>query len=219
MGVSASYISGHAYPPHLWANPYDGRLYQTVELDRAGYALYQPSYTVHWTNRKAFCLQTEVIGVPEVSVATWTDAQVRWIAHNVVVPQERWLRERGMTANIGNYRYHPDTSGSASEYWPGRMGDAEWGSFHGLCAHIDAVGNDHWDASAERMDHLSQYALEELGGAVPGGPDLLLMKRHGSWRSRTRWTVSIRRSAGISGSTRRGRASRRTPGMTPTGQS
>lgn len=168
MGISASYISGHAYPPHCWANPYDGRLYQTVELDRAAYALYQPSYGYHWVNKKAFCLQTECVGVPVVSTPTWSDAHLRWLAEHVVVPQERWLRDRGMTANIGNFRYHTNTSGSASEDWGGRMGEQEWADFNGLYCHIDAWGNDHWDCSAERIDLISHYALEILGGG--GGP-------------------------------------------------
>jgi hypothetical protein len=170
MGISASYISGHAYPPHCWANPYDGRLYQTVELDRAAYALYQPSYGYHWVNKKAYCLQTECVGVPVVSTPTWSDAHLRWLAEHVVVPQERWLRDRGMTANIGNFRYHTNTSGSASEDWGGRMGEQEWADFNGLYCHIDAWGNDHWDCSAERIDLISRYALEILGGGGPPPP-------------------------------------------------
>jgi hypothetical protein len=166
-GISAGYISGHSSPPHVWANPYTRERFQTIELDRSALALWQPDYGTHWLNKKTFCLQTELVGVPVVNQATYTDAHLRWIAEYVVVPQERWLRARGLTANIGNYRYHTDSSGSASADWPGRMTEQEWADFNGLCAHIDAWANDHWDCSVERLDLISRYALEILGGGAP----------------------------------------------------
>jgi len=50
------------------------------------------------------------------------------------------------------------------------MSDAEWAAFDGVCAHIDAVGNDHWDAGCERTDLMVQYAIAFLGGAPGPGP-------------------------------------------------
>jgi hypothetical protein len=170
MGLSMSYAKSHAYPPHCWYNVYTGDKWQALELNRSGKALYQPSYTNSYTNRKWHCIQTELVGVPEVSVATYSKAQCDAIAANVVVPQVQWLRQHGMDVNLNNVRYHPNTSGSASEYWHGRMGDAEWAAFDGLCAHIDAVGNDHWDCSAERMDWIASESIRILGGGSPTAP-------------------------------------------------
>jgi hypothetical protein len=167
MGMSTGAIAGHPYPPHLWANVYNGERFQTVELDRSAFALYQPDYGYHWKNKKTFCLQTELVGNPVVNQETYTNSQLHWIAEFVVVPQERWLRARGLTANIGNYRYHTNSSGSASVDWPGRLTEQEWADFNGLLAHADGWGDDHWDISVERVDLISQYALEILGGAVP----------------------------------------------------
>jgi hypothetical protein len=50
------------------------------------------------------------------------------------------------------------------------MGDAEWAAFDGLCAHIDAVGNDHWDCSAERLDWIAAESQRILGGGGPSIP-------------------------------------------------
>jgi hypothetical protein len=170
MSLSRSYVGVHPYPPHLWANPYTGDKWQTVELDRSALALYQPDYGYHWTNKKDYTLQTELVGVPQVNVVTYTDAHCRWIAQHVVVPQELWLRARGLTANIGNYRYHTNSSGSASVDWPGRLTEQEWADFNGLCAHIDGWAQDHWDCSVEWLNRVSQYALEILGGAPAPTP-------------------------------------------------
>lgn len=172
MGLSRSYAFGHSSPPHLWANPYTGDLWQAIELDQSAYALYQAD-GFHWTNKATYCLQVELVGVPVVSQATYTDVQLRWIAANVVVPMERWLRARKLSANIGNYRYHTDTSGSASVSWPGRLTEAQWGEFNGLCAHIDVWGNDHWDCSAERLDLISKYALEAFKQPPPVEEDIM----------------------------------------------
>jgi hypothetical protein len=163
-GLSLSYAQNHQYPPHAWANPYTGDKWQALDLDRSGRALYQPSYTNSYLNRKWYCIQTELVGVPEVNVVTYTREQTRWIGQNVIAPQVRALRSIGLDVNLGNVKYHTNSSGSASEYWPGRMSDAEWAAFDGVCAHIDAVGNDHWDCSVERTDWMVQDAIEALGG-------------------------------------------------------
>lgn len=170
MGVSAGYIAGHPYPPHLWANPYNGDRFQTVTLDRSAFALYQPDFGNSWTNRKGYTLQTECVGVPEVSVATWTDAQCKWLGEQVVAPQATWLASVGRPVNLNQVRYHSETGGSASEYWPGRMSEGEWDAFNGLLAHIDVPYNDHWDCSAERLDRIAAYARAATGVVGPG-PD------------------------------------------------
>jgi hypothetical protein len=171
MGVSAGYIAGHPYPPHLWANPYNGDRFQTVTLDRSAFALYQPDYGNSWTNRKGYTLQTECVGVPEVSIATWTDAQCKWLGEQVVAPQATWLASVGRPVNLDQVRYHQETGGSASEYWAGRMSEGEWDAFNGLLAHIDVPYNDHWDCSAERLDVIAAYARAAIGqGPGPKPP-------------------------------------------------
>lgn len=169
-GISANYIRGHTVPPHLWYNVYTDDAWQTVELDRAAYALYQPQYGYHWCNKHAYLLQTELIGVPVVNQTTYTDAQCRKIAEKVIVPQVLWLRSIGLDVNLNDFRYHTNSSGSASVDWPGRMSEQEMADFNGVMAHIDAWGNDHWDCSVERVDLMCQYAREILGtGTKPKG--------------------------------------------------
>lgn len=169
--MSPSSIAGHTVPPHLWANPYTGTKYQTQDLNYAAKALYQQQYGISWTNRHFYCIQTELIGVPVVSTATYSDAQCRWIAENVIVPIQQWLIANGTPANLDNVKYHQNTGGSASEYWSGRMSDEEFSNFSGVCAHIDVPFNDHWDCSAERIDKMVSYAREILGNS--GDDDVL----------------------------------------------
>ena len=168
MGLSQSYVSGHTVPPHLWANPYTGDKWQTIELDRAALALYQPQYGYHWTNKHDFLLQTEIVGVPVVSQATYTDAQNRWIGEQIIAPQAAWLRARDLPIDLNAVRYHANTSGSASDTWPGRFSEQEMADYNGICCHIDAWANDHWDCSAELTQEWARYAREALhdGGNV-----------------------------------------------------
>jgi hypothetical protein len=170
-GLSQSYAYSHQYPPHCWANVYTGDKWQSLDLNRSGKALYQPSYTNSYLNRKYYCIQTELVGNPVVNVETYSRQQCDWIGRNVIAPQVQALRSIGLDVNLSNVRYHQDSSGSASEYWYGRMSDAEWAAFDGVCAHIDAVGNDHWDCSVERTDLMVESAIAALGGVVVGQPE------------------------------------------------
>lgn len=164
MGISAGYIASHPYPPQFWANPYTGERWQTISPDRSAFALYQANEGISWTNKKGYTLQTELVGVPVVNEATYTDKQCQWIGEQVVAPQAAWLASIGRPVDLNQVRYHTDSSGSASEYWSGRMGDgAEWDSFNGLCAHIDCPQNDHWDCSVEKLDLIAAYARAATG--------------------------------------------------------
>jgi len=170
MGLSMSYAQGHSYPPQSWANPFSGDKWQSLELDRAGMALYQPSYTNSYLNKNWFASQTELVGVPEVNVRTYSEGQVKWIGENVIAPIWQAFQSVGVNVNLDNVSYHNDSSGSASEYWPGRMSDNEWFGFNGVLCHIDAVGNDHWDCSVEDIKGMANYAkafLGQGGGTTP----------------------------------------------------
>jgi len=170
MGLSASYAQGHPYPPQSWANPYTGDKWQSIELDRAALALYQPSYTNSYLNRNWYCSQTELVGVPEVSAPTYSDQQNKWIGENVIAPIWQAFQSVGINVDLNNVRYHADTGGSASEYWPGRMSDDEYFHYNGILCHIDAVGNDHWDCSAENTIAWANYAKAFLGQGPGPGP-------------------------------------------------
>jgi hypothetical protein len=157
-----------------------GDKWQSLELDRAGLALYQPSYTNSYLNRNWYCSQTELVGYPVVNVKTYSDQQCKWIGENVIAPIWQAFASVGVNVNLDNVRYHADVSGSASEYWHGRLSDDEWWNFNGILCHIDAVGNDHWDCSVEDTLAMASYARAYLGqGPGPGpqpptsGPSLL----------------------------------------------
>lgn len=164
-GISPGYIASHRVPPQLWANVYDGRRYQTGSLLRPGKALYQPQWGSpdSWTNRHGWTIQIEHIGVPEVNVKTYTDAQDRWIGEQVIRPVIQWFRDMGIPYDETAFRIHDDTSGSARASWHGRMSMEETIRTGGMVAHIDEWENDHWDCSVERLNMWLSYAL---GGGV-----------------------------------------------------
>lgn len=168
--LSMGYAQGHPYPPQSWANPYTGDKWQSIELDRAGMALYQPPYNLSWMNKNWYCSQTELVGYPEVNTVTYTEDQSKWIGENVIAPIWQAFQSVGVNVNLDNYRYHTDSSGSASEYWGNRMGDEEFFNFNGVLCHIDAFGNDHWDCSVERVDKWVAYAKQFLGQGGGGTP-------------------------------------------------
>jgi len=168
MQLSKSYVAGHRVPPHNWINPYTKTKWQTQELNLAGKALYQPQYSDHWVNRHFYNIQCEIVGVPEVNVATYTEDQLKWIAEEDTVPKVRWLRENGMDLDLNQVHQVTNSSGSASEYWPGRCSEHEMAVFNGITHHIKWPGNDHWDCSVERLDRIAHYAKLVLGGSPPG---------------------------------------------------
>ncbi len=49
--LSSGYVAGHNVPPHWWINPYNETLWQTIEPEYAAFALYQPQFGYHWTNK------------------------------------------------------------------------------------------------------------------------------------------------------------------------
>lgn len=168
--LSMGYAQSHPYPPQTWANPYNGDKWQSIELDRAGLALYQPPYTNSYLNRNWYISQTELVGYPEVNVRTYSDQQCKWIGESVIAPIWQAFQSHGINVDLNNVKYHSNSSGSASEYWAGRMSDDEWWNFNGICCHIDAVGNDHWDCSVEDTLAMAKYArafLGQGGGVVP----------------------------------------------------
>ncbi len=172
MDLSKSYVANHPVPPHNWINPYRKTKWQTQELDLAAKALYQQQFGDHWSNKHYFNIQCEIVGVPVVNQETYTDDQLRWIAEEDTVPKVLWLRENGMDIDLTQVHYVTNSSGSASEYWPGRCSEHEMATFNGITQHIKWPYNDHWDCSVERLDKIAQYAREILGESE-GEVDLL----------------------------------------------
>lgn len=161
--LSKSYVASHRVPSHQWYNVYTGDNWQTQELDLAAKALYQQPHGYHWSNKHAYNIQTELVGVPVVNVVTYTDGECYNIARDVIVPQVLWLRERGMDVDLTQVHQVENSSGSASEYWFGRCSEDEMARFNGLTQHIKWPYNDHWDCSIEKLWLIAQYAREILG--------------------------------------------------------
>lgn len=170
MGLSEGYVQGHNVPPHWWINPYNLSKWQTIDPEYAAFALYQPQFGYHWTNKHTYLLQTEIVGIPVVSQATYTDAQCKWIGENCIAPQAAWLSSIGESIDLNSVRYHENTSGSASEYWWGRFSEQEMADFNGVCAHIDVWANDHWDCSGEHTDRMAWYARQVFSSTTPAKP-------------------------------------------------
>ena len=172
MGLSAGYVSQHSVPPQLWANPYDNRRYQTGSLNNPGKALYQPQFgsADAWTNKHGYTIQVELVGIPVVNAVTYTDGQYRWIGENVVAPIVRWFQDMSIPFDRNLVRQVEDSSGSASEFWWGRMSERQSVETGGLVQHIVEWANDHWDCSVERLDSIMRYALAAVGGGPPPPP-------------------------------------------------
>lgn len=170
MGLSRSYVVNHSVPPQLWVNPYTGDRWQTLPMNKAGYALYQPQFgsADAWTNRHGYTIQIEIVGVPVVNQVTYTDAQNRWIGEQVIAPIIQWFRDNGIPFDTKLVRQVTNSSGSANENWHGRMSERESVETGGTVQHIVEWANDHWDCSVERLDLWVQYALAKIGG---GGED------------------------------------------------
>lgn len=158
MSLSENYVKNHTVPPQDWYDVYTDTGYQTLDLDMGGYALYQPQYGYHWTNKHRYMLQTELVGIPVVNQRTYTDDQCRKIAERVIVPKVKWLRSIGEDIDLSQVTQVFDSSGSASVTWPGRMSEQEMADFNGLMQHITAWGNDHWDCSVENLQLMAYHA-------------------------------------------------------------
>lgn len=165
--MSAGAIMGHPYPPHIWANPFTHEKFQTVPCNRAAYALYQPPYGYAWVN-KANALQCEITGFAGYTPDE-TDAQLHWIAENVVVPLVLFVRSQGSDVALMTDLRPPNYSMSASVDWPYRMTEDAWAGCNYVTSHVFVWGNDHWDVGAMRTDLICTYAAQDprLGG---GGP-------------------------------------------------
>jgi hypothetical protein len=175
LSLSASYVSGHSVPPHLWYNPYNDVGFQTIPLTRAAKALYQPQYGYHYTNRSNNCFQVEIVGIPSIDAPSYNEAQNKRIGERVIAPLVRWIRNNGLSIDLNNVLSHTNTSGAASEYWPGRMSEQQWADFNGVCCHVDIWGNDHWDCGANNIVNWVRYAKLALG-PVDGGIETVALK-------------------------------------------
>src|SRR5215207_1314537 len=160
LNLGSGYVAGHTVPPHFWINPYNGSKWQTQHPELAAKALYQPQFGYHWTNKHTYLLQTEIVGIPEVNVKTYTDAHCKWIGEESIAPQAAWLSSIGEFVDLNNVAQVHDSSGSASEHWWGRWSEQEMADFCGVGQHIRVWGNDHWDCSIEDLDRMAYYARQ-----------------------------------------------------------
>lgn len=157
---SLGMIASHPYPPHRWYDPISRDLHETVPLDRSAFALYQYPHNPTKTN-KGRALQVEVAGFTSAT-ADETDQMLRNIAEDVVVPLVQFARSQGGDIDLTDIRPIVSLSFAAREDWQGRMSDAEWREFNGICGHMHVPQNDHWDPGAMDLHKIAQYAIELL---------------------------------------------------------
>ena len=178
-----SMIAGHPYPPHIWYNPETRTLYQTVNLGRSSFALYQAANAPYKTN-KARALQVELAGYSDY-VANEPRAWLNNIAEDVVAPMCSWVATQGHSIDLSNIPPPWKIPGSAYPDAPQRFQPTEWAKFNGLCAHANVpMGDDHWDTGAMDLwwiaEHASYLIAAELveAGLVPTQKEKLPMPEY-----------------------------------------
>lgn len=163
---SLGMIASHPYPPHWWYDPISRDLHETVPLGRSAFALYQYPSSSTMIN-KGRALQVEVAGFTGYQPDE-TDQMLRNIAQDVVVPMVEFARSQGGDIDLTEIRPIVSLTYAAREDWAGRMTDAEWRTFNGVCGHMHVPHNDHWDPGAMDLARICKYAaelLEDLGGS------------------------------------------------------
>lgn len=165
--MSPGGIAAHPYPPQIWYNPITRARYQTIRLTRAALALYQPDYGYHWCNRSK-TLQVEITGITGYSPDE-TDAMLRNIAADVIVPLVLFVRSQGADIQLRTDPRPPGYGLSASVDWPYRMTEQAWADCNYVTSHLFVWGQDHWDVGAMRTDLIVKYAAADarLSGHNP----------------------------------------------------
>ncbi len=164
-----AYTSAGSWP-HFTVDPLRQLRVQHLPINRAAFALYNYSSTPMETNRAGDVIQVEIVGFAG-STHTYSDAWYSWLANYVVRPicQAAGIPNR-CTRFYGAYEGFV----LASEHWVGRMEQAEFYAYSGICGHQNVGdGNDHWDPGGLSAEKLLNYAF--------GGGTIYDPVTNGSW--------------------------------------
>ena len=149
-----TWTPSYPYPPHLTVNLLDAsRIWQHVTLDKGAYAMKSASpespnyeagatYQIEHTGYAA-----DTPGQPDI----WYEnlaREVVWFHKNKGVP----------------LRYADFTGSDGYGEWPGRMSQAEFKAFSGVCGHQHAPSpNAHWDPGNLDVAKLKRFVDELMG--------------------------------------------------------
>lgn len=164
-------IEAHQSPPQLWYRPATRVLYQTIPLSRSGFAMWQPPYAAHYTN-KARAVQVEIDGF-SADTADWPVEWLNNIAWDVIAPICRWVATFGGGGSIDLARAPAPgpIPGSASVDAPQRMTEQEWAVFTGFCSHRHIPGNgDRWDTGSLDTPRIAGHAALIIAGQIADTP-------------------------------------------------
>lgn len=170
-GISEDMARAHRSPPHLWVDPSRGLKLQTVPLDRSSYAMWDQGDYPYRTN-KARAIQIEIAG-HATEAGGWSDAYLRFLALEVLVPIVDFIRSQGGTFDYGSC---PDPAGSEQiggsslESAPQRFGWETWHHFNSHCGHRHVTGNgDRYDPGLLDLCKIGEIAQGHKG---PLGPPI-----------------------------------------------
>lgn len=152
-------ITRHAYPPHVWYDPSSRRGYKSVDFGKSAFALKHRSWEPH-TNKMG-ALQVEVYG-RAASLHTLSEAELRNIALDVVVPFAEFAASKGKPINLSNVITERSSSSGYGYAAPQRGSWDWWRTFDGICGHRHVPGNSHWDPGGLNIEKIAYYARVAL---------------------------------------------------------
>lgn len=167
-GAIGAYKASNSWP-HFTVDPLQRRMCQHIAMDRSAMALYNGPQPME-TNRGGV-VQVEIVGFAR-NTHTYSDSWYQWLAEHVVRPIcERMAIPRRCTKFYGE----GDGYVLATPSWIGRMQDAEFNAYKGICGHQNVGdGNDHWDPGKLNEAKLLAYAF--------GGGEVYDPVTNGSWK-------------------------------------
>ena len=153
----------HQSSPHFWADPGPRETYQVIDTDKAAYALKNLSGGVE-TNAE-HVLQIEIVDY-HYNIPNWSDADLRWLATEVIAPILR-TRPEIDASNWANFCVPTECGVWAQTSAEARFQGQAWLDFCGVCGHQHAPENIHVDPGGLDEGRLRHYVLEALNGTAP----------------------------------------------------
>lgn len=209
--MERSAIGEHRSPPHLWADPINRDVFQTVPLNHAALALRNPTGVPSETNHRGVCLQVEwqLYSSPRFSssprhVDQLTDDQLKWMGETVATLDDVCRRVdprgRGFLPDDPagpNVLTGPRGDAGFGDRTPWRLTPAQWDTFSGVLGHVHVPQNDHFDPSSLDVRRVVEHAIAASPHKQTGRPAPML--RAGStgeavkrWQQVLNYTIDAR---------------------------
>lgn len=156
-----NWVPRHESPPHLWADPVRKQIFQSIDFNFGGLALFRDS-TKGPTNGTR-CLQVEINHWAEWC-GSFPEEWLKWLGEEVQAPMVRWMWDNwGQDSfDIDNTLNLKVLGGSASVNGVERLSQGMWENFSGSLGHVHIPQNDHFDAGLLNISRIAEYAKARL---------------------------------------------------------